>query len=342
MEEEIKNIAIIGVGGRTGTMFAFELSQHYGSVFGIGRKEDVEIIKEKRLYIKRENEKRRLFQGKVLLPEDFLKDFFPDIIFLTVKNPVGPVVRYYYQRIKEKGEKIPVLVLSQNGLRAGEEALNVLKEIFGKRAEKIQVIRASLFNPVDKEEVEGKVCINYFLPLYLTFGVLSGSRNTQQFRNLLEGAGIITEEVPPEEVKNMEFSKLFVNLIGTASASRNLSIREGFKIGEIFREEITSLREYIKVVKRKGGRFLNFKNKKMPIKWLADLIHYVPFPFLSLFRDKIGRLIEKGRKGKPKGNLDEVDYYNGEVVRLGKEVGILTPVNERILERVKEREREGF
>ena len=31
----------------------------------------------------------------------------------------------------------------------------------------------------------------------------------------------------------------------------------------------------------------------------------------------------------------EIDYYNGEVVRLGKAVGVATPVNEEIVRRAK-------
>ncbi|MDI6591917.1 MAG: ketopantoate reductase C-terminal domain-containing protein [Patescibacteria group bacterium] len=330
---EQKKIVVIGVGGRTGTMLAFELSKKIEGVWGIGKEREIEVIKNKKLYVKREGKKPELFEGKVALPEEFSQQS-PEIIFLTVKNPISPAVRYYYQKIKAENKKFPTLILSQNGLSAGREAIEVLKEIFGKEAEKIQVIRVSLFNPVDKEEIDEKIYIDYFLPIRLAFGVISGSKETKEIKDIFKKAGIEAEEISSENIKNMEFSKLLTNLIGMPSAARNFSIKQGFEDLEIFREEIEALREYIKVVKANKGKFLNFQ--KMPIKLLAILIYYLPFPILLFLRKKLAKAITKGRGGKPKGNLDEIDYYNGEVVRLGKELGIKTPVNEKILKKIRE------
>jgi ketopantoate reductase len=44
--------------------------------------------------------------------------------------------------------------------------------------------------------------------------------------------------------------------------------------------------------------------------------------------------VEKGRIGKLK-NLDEIDYYNGGVVKMAKELGIEAPINFEILKRAK-------
>lgn len=340
-------IAIIGVGGRTGTMFAFELKEK-NDILSVGSEKEVKLIKNKKLYLKR-GRNLELFQGNVILPNDFPNDFNPEIIFLTVKNPVGPAVKYYYQKIKDKN--FPTLILSQNGLSAGEEALAVLKEIFGKDAEKIQIVRVSLFNPIEKEEVEENiypvrnkakiqkdrisngVCINYFLPVHLAFGVFSGQKDVAKIKNIFQQSNIEAEEVKPEDVKNMEFSKLFTNLIGVPSALKSLSIEEGFKNKEIFQEEVLILKEYLKVVKRSGGRILNFK--KMPLSLLANLIYFCPLSILSFFKGKLAKAISKGRGGKPKGNLDEVDYYNGEVVKLGEKLGVPTPFNKKVLEEIK-------
>jgi len=326
-------IAVIGVGGRTGTMLAFEIGRKNKNIFGVAEARQLQLIKDKKLYIQR-GENLELFREKVILPEDFGKDSLPDIIFLTVKNPVGPTVKYYYQKmysiIKGKNENLPTLILSQNGLSAGREAIIALKEIFGEEeAKKIQVIRMSLFNSVDKKEISDKIYISYFLPIRLAFGVVSGSKETTQLRNIFKDSEIEAEEVSPKNVQNMEFSKLFTNLIGVPSALKNLSIKEGFKDKEIFEEEIEVLKEYLKVVRVSGGKILNFK--KMPLKLLANLISFCPLSILSLFRGKLANAISKGRGGKPKGNLDEIDYYNGEVVKLGKNLSMPTPANEKVL-----------
>jgi len=323
----MKKIAIIGIGGRTGTMFAFEL-QKAGDVLGIGRERDINIIKEKRLYLKRGEDPAILFEGKVIRDFEFPKNSLPDIIFLAVKNPVGPVIKYYYQKIKEE-EKLPSLVLSQNGIVAGSQAKEVLKEVLGKRRfEELRIIRLSLFNPVDSQEVNGKICIDYFLPIRLAFGIYSGPKETKDIKEIFEKAKIEAEEVPSENIKNMEYSKLFLNLIGMVAAVRGLGIGEGLAKKEIFEEEIKALREYIKVVRKSGGKFLNFNN--YPIKLFTILINFLPLPILKIFRKTLAKVIIKGRGGKEKGNIDEIEYYNGVVIKLGEKFKVETPINKKI------------
>lgn len=326
-------IAVIGVGGRTGAMFAFELKTA-ADVLGVGKEKEVEIIQQGKLYIKRGGMPAKLFEVKVIKEKEFPGHFLPEIIFLTIKNPVGPAVEYYYQKVKEE-KKLPLLVLSQNGLAAGDEAKKVLEKILGERAKEVQIIRVSLLNPVEKRELENKICINYSLPIQLSFGVLSGEKGVGEISSLFKEAGIEAQEIPSEKVRDMEFSKLFLNLIGMSSASQGLSLEEGFDQRETFKEEINSLREYIKVIRAAGGNFLNLFH---PIKLFVFLVAKIPLPILILFRKKIWRVINQGRGRKEKGNLDEIDYYQGAVVKLGKELGIPTPVNEEILKRVKEKE----
>jgi len=327
----MRKIAIIGVGGRTGTMFAFEL-QKAADVLGIGK--EIDKIQKKEFFVERSGHPLELFEAEVVAESQFPNGFFPEIIFLATKNPVGPAVKYYYQKFKENSLPFPGLVLSQNGIAAAKDASSALKEVLGEEAEKVQLIRVSLFNPVEKKLLDNKICISYFLPIRLSFGVISGSRETKELKEVFKKAGIEATEFLPGEVKNMEFSKFFTNLIGIPSAVRGLPIKEGFKDLEIFKEEIGGLREYVKVVRAAKGNFLNLS--KIPVKLLVKLIYYLPLPILISFRKQLGKLIDKGRGGKPKGNLDEIDYYNGEVVKLGKELGVSTPINEKIIKKVKE------
>ena len=328
----IKKIAVIGVGGRTGTMFAQELSR-VGKVIRIGRGKEVKLIRQKKLYIKKQGGREELFKTEVIQDFEFPAESLPDIIFLTTKNPVAPVIKYYYQKIKNY-QKLPVLALSQNGIVAADDALNTLKEIFGDKVEKIQIIRISLFNPIDREEKENKTYIKYSLPIRIAFSKVSGQNNLKEISDLFKKAGFEAEKLPFEQRKNMELSKLFLNLIGMASASRGLSVEEGFKNLESFKEEIFSLREFIKVVRVKNQNFINFSH--YPVKLLASLIYYLPIGFLSFFRNQLARIINKGRKRKAK-DLDEINYYNGAVIKLGKNLGVPTPINQEILKRAKSR-----
>lgn len=340
-------IAVIGVGGRTGAMFAFELKEA-ADVLGVGKEREVEIIRERKFYIKREGSPPKLLEVKTIRDFEFPGQFLPDLIFLTTKNPVGPAIEYYYslfqnlknseiktgQKIKFQ-KKLPALILSQNGLAAGDDAKNALEKILDKRANEVQIIRVSLFTAVERRDLEGKIYINYSLPIRLCLSVFSGPREVNEIALLFREAGIVAEEISSEKVRDMEFSKLFVNLIGMASATKGLSLKDGFNDRETFKEEVISLKEYIKVVKAAGGNLLNLS--QYPIKLFTPLLEKMPLSILILSRKKIGGIINQGRAGKEKGNLDEIDYYTGEVVRLGKQLGIKTPINEKILKRAKEK-----
>ena len=71
-----KKMAIIGVGGRTGTIFAFEL-KNSADIFGVAREKEIDLIKEKNLYIERGNGLSELFDLRVIkdryyiIAEDF-------------------------------------------------------------------------------------------------------------------------------------------------------------------------------------------------------------------------------------------------------------------------------
>lgn len=79
--------------------------------------------------------------------------------------------------------------------------------------------------------------------------------------------------------------------------------------------------------------FLNFPH--YPVKLFASLVEHIPVSILVLFRNQIANLVLKLRGTKEKGNIDEIDYYTGAVVELARKLNIETPVNERVLRRIK-------
>ncbi|XOB46800.1 MAG: ketopantoate reductase family protein [Candidatus Nealsonbacteria bacterium] len=325
-----QKIAIIGVGGRTGTMFAFEL-RNSANVLGVARGREVKLVKEKKLFIERKKKIPQVFEENIIKDTEFKAKVEPDTIFLTTKNPVSPPIKYYFTRCRRKP---PSLLISQNGIAAISEAKESLRQVLGKEAEKVRIIRIALFNPIDKRESGNKTYIKYSLPVRIALSKTSDDEDIKDIVEIFEKAGFEIKEFPSEDAKNLEFSKLFLNLIGMAAASRGASVEDGFKNKEIFKEEVKALREYIKTVKLSGGEFLNFP--RYPVKLFASLFGLVPTSFLLPFRSIIAKIVSKGRGGKPK-DLDEIDYYNGAVVNLGKKTGVKTPVNEKIYKRALER-----
>ncbi len=326
-------IAIVGIGGRVASLFAFEL-QKEAKILGIGKEKQIKDIKEKKFYIKRNKEKLKPLDTKVITEKEFSLDFLPEYIILATKNPVGKVIENYYQKIKT-AKKLPALILPQNGLRAEKEAREILKKVFGKRAKEISILRISLLNAIESKKLNEKIIISYSLPVRLGICLCCGEKQTaEKFFLFLKKSKIKVKIFPQEKLKEMEISKLFLNLIGTACASRDLSLKEGFEKKEVFKEEIGVLKEYVKLVKKMKKNFLNLF---YPIKIFAFLIEKLPFSFWWILRKPLLKIIEKGRNKKEKQNLDEIDYYNGEVVKLAREYKISVPFNEKVLERFKKK-----
>jgi len=320
-------IGIVGIGGKTGTMFSRELKE-LGEIFGVEKKEAIEEIKRGKVFLEREGKRERV-EFNLIEVEEFPKSLRFDFLFFCLKNPVFDAVKFYYQKIKEKGFLPPVLFLTQNGFSAGEEAILALKEVFGKNSKEIPVFRVSLFNAIEKKAEGKNVIVSYSLPVRLAISQISGKKI--EIKNFFEKTKIKAFFVPQKDSKNMEYSKLFLNLIGMACATENLSITEGFKKKEVFKKEVLALREYARVVKLAGGKFLNFP--RYPVKFFYFLFQ-IPIPILFLFSPFLANLIEKERKGKKK-ELDEIDYYNGAVVKLSKKVNFEAKVNEEILKKAK-------
>jgi len=321
-----KKVAVIGVGGRTGTMFAFEF-RNSANVLAVGRQREVELVNQRKLFVEKKEKLIQIFEEEVIKDTDFKSKLEPDIIFLTTKNPISFSLEYYFKKCKKK---IPTLIISQNGIAAISDAKKTLKKIFGNESEKIRIVRVALFNPIEEIESENKYYIKYSLPIRIAISKAGGEGDIEDIIEIFERAGFELKEFSLKDAENLEFSKLFLNLIGMASASRRFSVVDGFKNKEIFKEEVRALKEYIRAVELSGGEFLDFPH--YPVKLFADLLNLLPIPLLSVFRTIIGKIISKGRSGKSK-DLDEIDYYNGAVIKLGKKTGVKTPVNERIYKR---------
>lgn len=327
-----QKIAIVGAGGRTGTLFAEELARA-AKIVGVARQPQADDVRAGRILVKRQGEAASPLACEIIEDRAFTGDLAPDFIFLATKNPVGPLVRSYYERVQRANP--PDLILSQNGIAAADDARVVLEQIFGERADSIRVVRVSLFNPVSVEMTGERTEVSYFAPVRLAFGVAFGPDRTQDLLELFVAAGIEAQAVPSGDIRNMEFSKLFTNLIGVPSAAHGLTIGQGFADSAVFTEEIGALREYAHVVRSSGGRFLNLRH--FPTGTYATLLGSVPLPILRVARMRIAGMITKGRGSKEKGNIDEIDYYTGAVVAMGRRLGVRTPTNDLVYAAIKAR-----
>lgn len=327
----MEKIAIIGAGGRTGVLFAEQFKKS-AKILGVAREQEVRLINQGKLLLSKKGRDFSVFKANVIEDKEFAKQAMPDYILMAVRYPVYPIVEYYYKIVKEKGGKIPVLILSQNGFEAVEEAISALQEVFREQASNVQIIRLNLFNPVDAIKTGDNLLLKYLEPVSLVFSSAFGPENTAGFKKILEESRTEFQEYQRKDFKNMEYSKLFLNLIGMASASWGKPVSQGFQDKAIFKEEAEALKEFILTVKLAGGKFINFK--RYPVKTMADIINITPMPLLVLLRNILGAKISKGRGGKPK-DLSEASHYNGAIAKMAQKFGIQAPVNIKIYNKIK-------
>jgi ketopantoate reductase len=349
----MKVIYIIGAGGRTGAMFCREL-RGAAKIVGVGMAREIEAIAAGKIKIRRGDDSAENFVVAMIAPENFatvIEKNPPDFIWLAVRNPVGEAVKFYYRHFQGK-DKIPALILSQNGLSAIGDAKAALAEVMGHDANKVEIIRVSLINGIDfKTEVaaatkamasqSGTSVIGYKLPIKLGFGAEKKSDCVDELAKIFKASGFKAQRFSGRAVLDMENSKLFVNLIGMASATNGLSVNAVLRDKIVFeevilKEEIAALKEFVLVVKKSGHGFLD-DFCGYPIAMLAKMV-LLPAGLLLPFRFIFEKIVNKGRNRTK--NTSEIDYYNGEVVRMGKRFGVATPVNENIIAKAKKINRE--
>lgn len=324
----MKKIMIVGVPGRTATLFAEELKKA-ANVLGVGRRELVENIKKGNVFVSKGSNIFR-FDIDIISKKEIHTQKDIDYLFITTKNPVSSVIKEY---LPEFEEKIPNIVLSQNGFKAAEEAKEAIDEIFGSTKNSYQIIRLALFNSV-REVKDGETSIiEYKTPIRVAFSVFYGTNETDALEDILKNSGIEYTKVPRDDLKNMEYSKLFTNLIGIPSYSLGLNIEDGLRNKDAFKEEMLALKEYVAVVKKSGGHFLNLPH--YPIATFASLVEHIPLSVLLFFRPTVTKLVLSLRHTKEKGNIDEIDYYTGAIIDLGRRYRVEMPINERVLRRIK-------
>lgn len=348
MNDRTKTIYVVGAAGRTGMLFCREL-QNAARMIGVAFPAEIENIKSGKAKIARGKNPPEIFTAELVPPEDFgvaIVRNAPDFLWLATRNPVDKITAFYYRRFANQ-QNFPALVLSQNGLSAVADAKKGLQEALGQDADKVAIVRVSLINGVDlNTDSDGTLTIGYKLPIKLGFGTVktyigdtyASSSASLGLGEIFKKAGVKAQEFRGKDVLAMENAKLFLNLIGMAVATaqgsgeptaavENTDVGAGWRDKEIFKKEIAMLREFVLAVNAARGGFAA-KLGGYPVKLLARLA-LLPVWWLAPWRGILAGAIAKGRN-RPK-DLSEIDYYNGEAVRLGKEANVPMPANEAIV-----------
>ncbi len=141
------------------------------------------------------------------------------------------------------------------------------------------------------------------------------------------------------DLDGVQWSKLLINLNNSVNALSGIPIKEQLLDREYRRIMAACVREGLAVVRAAGIRLARV-GRMIPA--IAPFVLSLPDAVFFRVAATMVKIDPKARSSMlddlDRGRATEVDYLNGEIVRLGEAHGIATPVNRKIIALVKEAE----
>ena len=284
--------------GAIGSLFGGLLAENGNKVIFIGRQPHIEKIQKHGLKIKGLIEKqvskniRAETNLKNLLTENF------DLVLLTVKAYDAKKASIQIKNLVKK--KTFVLCL-QNGLGVEDEVSQVL----GKN----HVLRAVTFNGAYIDKPGTVTCTGLGRTLIGEPYSQNLKKETLGIVKVFEEAGFLAEASAniSEEVWIKTLVNVGINPYGALTGKRNGELIEDSKIRELM---VDTVKEGVKVAEKMG---INLKED--PVRLMLKTAEATAKNLNSMLQDLI------------KGKKTEIDYLNGAIVKLGKKLGVATPLN---------------
>jgi 2-dehydropantoate 2-reductase len=243
----------------------------------------------------------------------------PDLALLTVKTQ-DVVAALRENRAHLEG--VPIVVL-QNGLRSEELAATVVPE--AQLVSGVVVLHAQFL-------LAGHVV------LMQSEGLLVGRLNGANDEVVERVRAVLARAVPTSVTSNIRgarWTKLIVNLNNALPALCDASFKEVYQDRFLRRLAVGLMREGIAVATRAGVRLESLPGTSVPLVRLAA---YLPAALAGAVAARKAAGIEthwplKGStwQSVAREKPTEIEYLNGEIVRLGRELQVPTPLNERVV-----------
>lgn len=243
----------------------------------------------------------------------------PDLALLTVKTQ--DVVSALLDN-DALLQDVPIVVL-QNGLRGEELAATVVAA--GQLIGGVVALHAQYLIP-------GHVV------LMQSEGLVIGRPGGETDEVLERARSVLDKAVPTSITSNIRgarWTKLIVNLNNVVPALCNASFRQVYKDLALRALAVGLMREGIEVAERAGIRLEPIPGTSLP---LVKLVTRLPTPLAGAVAARKAAKLEtewplKGStwQSVARGRPTEIEYLNGEIVRLGKELHVSAPLNELVL-----------
>ena len=325
------NILIVGAGA-IGCLVGGKLAAHGQTVTLAGRPRFAEAVQARGLIMQELSATETVHQVRAVasLAAAYAgADNAYDLAVLTVKSyDTAAALTELAAAAKTAGVALPSVVSLQNGV-GNEETIG---DVLGAQ----RVIAGTITTPVTVVET-GVIRIDK--PDH-RIGLSSWVADSNQpllieLTQALEASGFGVRCYP--HAQGMKWTKLLMNMMANAAcAILDEAPAVVFADPALVDMEIAAWREALAVMRQAGIRPVNLG--KYPFRVLAPLIRLAPN---GLLRPLLRSQVAGARGGKmPSLHIDlhsgkgrsEVDWLNGAVVRLGKQVGLATPVNRALTE----------
>ena len=313
-------ILVFGAGA-IGSIIGGLLAEAGENVVLVGRRKHVEKINRDGLKIDGVPGKLNI---KVAATTKLPVDFKPDLILLTVKTQDLIEAAETIQHYKD----VPVITI-QNGIRADELAA----EILGRE----NIIGCAAYMSVEYLEPGMIRCVR-------KGNLVMGTAFGENEKEVEKVAKTLNKAIPTRITNNIygaRWTKLSLNLVlNGLSAISGLSLAQHADYPFLCRIAALLWKEGLGVI---GAAKIQLEPiPPLPINVLG-IIRRMPTPLLTKTLQQIFKkqnYLPSTLQSIIRGKKTEIDYLNGEIVKLGKVVNIPTPYNETVVNLTKEVEKE--
>jgi len=319
----IEKIAIIGTGA-IGCGLGFLLNRAGYKVTLIGRPAQVRAIQTNGLNVQG-------YAGAVTVKLDASEklNFRPDLVLLAVKTQdIDNALQENLGYLNEAP-----LVTLQNGVRSDDLAAGFLA--------KENIISAVGLLHANYLE-EGSVTLMY------EGGLIVGSPFVKRGPLISQISDILNRAIPTsisENIKGAHWLKLIANLNNALPALINGTFHQVYGNPFLARLAIRMMREGLNATKQAGIHLESLPDVSLS---LMQVINFLPVSIAAkVTAARIARmktrwpLLGSTLQSLRRRRSTEIDYLNGEIVRLGEKVGVSTPLNARVVHLVHQVEQTG-
>ena len=312
--------AVIGLGA-VGSIVGGLLTKSGENAVLIGKKNQVDIINQKGIRIN--GIKGSILVENVHASSDLSSIEDVDLIIICVKSQDTENLA---NNLKQHIKKSALILSLQNGVRNSK----ILNQITGNKA----ISGVVLFNALYSKPGDVTLTIRGGL---LIEDESSYSEAIDKLFNSFKMVGLSSKSA--ENIEGFQWSKLIVNLQNAVTALTGQTIKESI---------IDSNSRSILIATMKEGMYV-LEKSKISIKTLPDMDPKKIINRLSFYNSiilKIGSKLMRLQNARTsmwqslsRGKLTEIDYINGEIVNLARKNNLKAPINEKLVEKIKDAEK---